>query len=158
VNGFIDHLHHSELQVITALSLMSTRLKSPHNPKSLFPACCVVIRRSLATASNSGGSSASRAQVLSSQPPVQNSTDNRNRLPGWLPFHTNFLVFPSQADFQLTGSESESLYDWPFTAKGFVLATGSLRLTSSNFIFQLNTYGYSPYVTSSLMRRWVCRL
>jgi hypothetical protein len=27
---------------------------------------------------------------------------------------------------------------------------------TSNFIFQLNTCGYSPYVTSSLMRGWVC--
>jgi hypothetical protein len=29
------------------------------------------------------------------------------------------------------------------------------RLTTSNFIFQLNTCGYSPYVTSSLTRAWV---
>jgi hypothetical protein len=36
-----------------------------------FPACCV-FSRFLATASNSGDSSASRAQVLSSQTPVQN--------------------------------------------------------------------------------------
>jgi hypothetical protein len=28
----------------------------------------------------------------------------------------------------------------------------------SNFIFQLNTCGYGPYVTSSLTRGWVCRL
>jgi hypothetical protein len=28
----------------------------------------------------------------------------------------------------------------------------------SNFIFQLNTCGYSPYVTSSLTRGWVCPL
>jgi hypothetical protein len=33
-----------------------------------------------------------------------------------------------------------------------------LRLTTSNFIFQLNTCGYSPYVTSSLTRVWFCRL
>jgi hypothetical protein len=29
---------------------------------------------------------------------------------------------------------------------------------TSNFIFQSNTCGYSPYVTSSLTRGWVCRL
>jgi hypothetical protein len=40
----------------------------------------------------------------------------------------------------------------------FVLATSPLRLTTSNFIFQLNTCGYSPYLTSSLMRGWICRL
>jgi hypothetical protein len=48
-----------------------------------------------------------------------------------------------------TESESELLHD---------LTPSPLRLTTSNFIFQLNTCGYSPYVTSSLMRRWVCRL
>jgi hypothetical protein len=57
-----------------------------------------------------------------------------------------------------SGSESELLYDWRFTANQFVLATSPLRLTKSNFIFQLNTCGYSPYVTSSLTRGWVCRL
>jgi hypothetical protein len=79
--------------------------------------------------------SASRAEVLSSQTPVQNSTE-------------------------LTKSESESelLYDWRFTANQFVLGTSTLRLTTSNFIFQLNTCDYSPYVTSSLTRGCVCRL
>jgi hypothetical protein len=50
------------------------------------------------------------------------------------------------------------LYDWWFTANQFVLATSSLRLTSTNSIFQLNACGYSLYVTSSLTRGWVCRL
>jgi hypothetical protein len=55
-------------------------------------------------------------------------------------------------------SESESRYDWRFTPKQIVLATTPLRLTTSKFIFQLNTCGYSPYVSSSLTRGWVCRL
>jgi hypothetical protein len=55
-------------------------------------------------------------------------------------------------------SKSELLYNWRFTANQFILATSPSRLTTSNFIFQLNTCGYSPYVTSSLMRGWVCRL
>jgi hypothetical protein len=46
-------------------------------------------------------------------------------------------------------SESELLYDWRFTAIKFFLAAIPLRLTASNFIFQLNTCGYSPHVTSS---------
>jgi hypothetical protein len=54
--------------------------------------------------------------------------------------------------------ERELLYDWRFTANHFVLATIPLRLTNSNFFFQLNTCGYSSYVTSSLTRGWVCRL
>jgi hypothetical protein len=55
-------------------------------------------------------------------------------------------------------SESELLYDWRFTANQFVLTTSPLRLTTSNFIFQLNTCRYSPYVTSSLTRGWFYRL
>jgi hypothetical protein len=56
----------SELQVITAPPLITT---APAKP---FPACCVFTSRSLATASISGNTSASRAQVLFSQTPVQN--------------------------------------------------------------------------------------
>jgi hypothetical protein len=68
------YTRHSELQVIAALSLISIIQKSPQHPLSLSPACCVLISRSLAMASISGDSSASHAQVLASQPPVQNST------------------------------------------------------------------------------------
>jgi hypothetical protein len=55
-------------------------------------------------------------------------------------------------------SESELFYDWQFTANQFALATSPWRLTTRNFMFQLNTCGYSYYVTSSLARGWVCRL
>jgi hypothetical protein len=55
-------------------------------------------------------------------------------------------------------SESELLYDWRFTVNQFILATSPLRLTTSNFIFQLNIYYHSPYVTPSLTRGWICRL
>jgi hypothetical protein len=55
-------------------------------------------------------------------------------------------------------SESELLYYWRFTANQFILTPSPLRLTASNFVFQLNTYGYSPYVKSFLTRGWVCSL
>jgi hypothetical protein len=42
-------------------------------PAKPFPACCVFNSNSLATASNSGDYSASRGQILLTQPPVQNS-------------------------------------------------------------------------------------
>jgi hypothetical protein len=67
--------HQSELHVTTALSLISTLYKSTQHPLSLFPSCCVFISRFLATTSNSGDSSASRAQVPSSQPPLQSSAE-----------------------------------------------------------------------------------
>jgi hypothetical protein len=40
------------------------------------------------------------------------------------------------------------------------LAPSPLRLTAINFFFffQLNPGYHSPYVTSSLMREWLCRL
>jgi hypothetical protein len=55
-------------------------------------------------------------------------------------------------------SESELLYDWRFTADQFILGTRSLRHTTSIFFLQMNTCGYSPYLTSFLTRGWVCRL
>jgi hypothetical protein len=58
----------------------------------------------------------------------------------------------------MNNSKSELLCDWRFTANRFVLATSPLRLTASNFIFQLNTCCYSPRVTSSLTRGRVCCL
>jgi hypothetical protein len=70
--------------------------------------------------------------------------------------HTNSLL---TACFGLSAlSESELLYDWRFNANQFVLATSPLKPTTRIFIFQLNTCGHSPYVTSSLTRGWVCRL
>jgi hypothetical protein len=53
---------------------------------------------------------------------------------------------------------SSVIYDWRFITNQFVLATSPLRPTTRIFIFQLNTCGYSPYVTSCLTRGWVCRL
>jgi hypothetical protein len=63
----------SELHLITGLLLIYILYKSPQHPLSLFPAYCVLTSLSLATASNSGDSSITHTQVLSSQQPVQNS-------------------------------------------------------------------------------------
>jgi hypothetical protein len=68
------------------------------------------------------------------------------------------LTFNSQLTRSESESEAELLYDWWFTANQFILATSPLALTASDFILQLNTCGYSPYVTSSLTRGWVCHL
>jgi hypothetical protein len=51
-------------------------------------------------------------------------------------------------------SKSNLLYDWQFTANQFVLASNPWD--SRPEFFQLNLCGNSPYVTSSLTRRWVC--
>jgi hypothetical protein len=62
LTSYTNHSELHTLQIITA-------------PAKPFSACSVN-SRSMATASNSGDYSASRAQVLSSQPPVQKSTLN----------------------------------------------------------------------------------
>jgi hypothetical protein len=63
------------------------------------------------------------------------------------------------APFQLNySSESELLYDWRFIANLFISATSPMRVTTRIFIFQLNTWSHSPYVTFSLTREWVGRL
>jgi hypothetical protein len=52
--------------------------------------------------------------------------------------------------------KSKLLYNWRFTANQFVLVFSSLRSTTRDFFSQLNPCGISPYITSPLMRRWVC--
>jgi hypothetical protein len=169
--------HHSELRVITAPLLISTIHRSPQHPLSLSTACCVFNSRSLATASNNGDSSASCAHVdtvrlISSnwtlsqlstelpQTPLQSST----QLPilNWLLTtdprqaaisNQSSLLFTGWLSTEnWTGQSQVLLHDWRFTANQFVLATSPLRITTSNFIFQLTTCGYSPYVTCSLTR------
>jgi hypothetical protein len=51
-----------------------------------------------------------------------------------------------------TTATDKLLYNWLFTVNQFVLVTTLWRLTTSNFISQLNTCSYSPHVTFSLMR------
>jgi hypothetical protein len=76
VNGFIDHLY--TRLVITSnyratANLHSSQITTVHAKP--FPAYCVFTSRFLTTAFNSGDPSASRAEVLSSQTPVQNSSE-----------------------------------------------------------------------------------
>jgi hypothetical protein len=72
--GFIDHLYTSLGTTSTYNTIAdfhaSQITTTPTNP---FPTCYVFTSHSLAMASNSGDSSASHAQVLLTQPPMQNS-------------------------------------------------------------------------------------
>jgi hypothetical protein len=73
VNGFIGHLY-TRLGTTSNYSVTTNIYNSQSTtaPAKPFPACCVFTIRSLAMASNSGDSSASCAQDLSSQTPIQN--------------------------------------------------------------------------------------
>jgi hypothetical protein len=71
--------------------------------------------------------------------------------------YTKPSLVPQFRNYVIPESESELLYDWLFIANQFVLASSPLRLTAK-FFSQLNTYGHSPYIISSLTRGWVCHL
>jgi hypothetical protein len=76
MNGFTDHLN-TQLGTTSNYSATANLYNSQITITLAkpFPACCVFTSRFLATDSNSGDSSTSRSQVLSSQPPVQKSTE-----------------------------------------------------------------------------------
>jgi hypothetical protein len=64
--GFIDQLYitlGTTSNYIAIANLHNSQITTA--PAKFFPACCVFIIRSLATASNNGNSSVSRAQILS---------------------------------------------------------------------------------------------
>jgi hypothetical protein len=75
MKGFTDHLYRW-LRTTSSYSAFANLHKSQITtaPAKPFPACGVFTSHSLATASNSGDSSASCPQIFSSQPPVPNWT------------------------------------------------------------------------------------
>jgi hypothetical protein len=74
VNGFIGHLY-TQLGTTSNYSVIANlhTIQITKACAKSFSACCVLTNRSLMTASNSEYSSASRAQVILSLTPVQNS-------------------------------------------------------------------------------------
>jgi hypothetical protein len=84
VNGIIDHLHHSELPVITVLSLISTLYKSLQHLLSLFPAFTKCF---LAMVFSSVVSTASCSHAYLSELPIQNLIN----------YSTIFLSLPCRA-------------------------------------------------------------
>jgi hypothetical protein len=138
------YTHDSWLHLIIAPSPISTLYKSLQHTRQVFSVCCIFSSRSLATASNSGGSSAS---ALTSLP--ANSQLHRLSL-----FFTDCLT---NDHCSKSKSMSKILYDLWFTTNQFVLVSSPLRIAARVF-FQLNPCGHSPYVTSSLTIEWVCLL
>jgi hypothetical protein len=82
--GYWIYWHNSELQVITVLLLIPTLYKSLRARSS--PACSV---------SNSGDPWASHSQVVSSQPPIQNSTQLNCSVISCQPSMQNSLELPA---------------------------------------------------------------
>jgi hypothetical protein len=101
----------------------------------------VSISRFLATASTEGHSSASRTQVLLSQPPVQNSFQVTTQLTGSQAgghVTPTSLLFSPQADFQLNSLTTSYFTSLHFTSLHFTsLHFTSLHFTSLHFT-QLN--------------------
>jgi hypothetical protein len=137
IHGFIDHLY---------TPLGTTLYRSPTNTDWCPRSMTVSTSRLLATASTEGDSSASHAQVLLSQPPVQNScqlsTDiSTSWVPGWRSFHTDLVVFSSHADFQLN-----SLTHQPATSLSGTADSSHQQLLRRESYF---TNGGLPPISSS---------
>jgi hypothetical protein len=173
VNGFIDRLYTRPGTYSTTFNVHNSQIDTAAAKHS--PACCVFTSRSLATTTNSEDSSTSHAQVLSSQSPIQNSLNSKSELLYNWRFTANqiilesgplrltirdffFFVFPTELLRYSLKSKSKLLYDPRFTASQFVLASSHSRPTTRHFFPQLNPCGNSPFVTSSLTRRWGCLL
>jgi hypothetical protein len=128
-------------------------------PAKPFPACCVLTSRSFATTSNSGDSSTSRVQVLSSPTLV------RNCLPAIPSTEVDSQLFSaSLAELNFTQHyQSQSQSQSHFTTGGLPPISSSWRQAPWDsrpgfFFLQLSPCGHSPYATSSLKGRWVCLL
>jgi hypothetical protein len=76
----------------------------------------------------------------------------------FLSFLLNHIQLPSHETPSVLSQPESVLYDVRFPATQFVLEPSPLRPTTIISFFQLNTCGYSPYITFSLMRGWVCHL
>jgi hypothetical protein len=163
VNKFIDHLYRpfgttcNYSAIANLHTLQNITAVAKH-----FSGSCVFFSRSLATASNSRDSSASRSRVLSSEAPMQNSTHNWQLSTNWLgprlaaishklPSHLHWLTF----NWQLTGSKVKVTLRLAVCRQSIHLGVRPLETHDQRF-FQLNSCGNSPYVTFSLTRRWVC--
>jgi hypothetical protein len=101
LNGFIDLLY-TPLGTTSNYNAIANLYNSQitRAPAKPFSASCFFVGCSLATASNSGHSSASRAQVLLSQPSLQISTVSST-------IAQSLLSLPCRA--QVTGCPSSSL-------------------------------------------------
>jgi hypothetical protein len=157
--------HYSELQVITALLLISTIHRLPQHPLSFCAARCIFSSCSLAMASNIGDSSASWAHIVT----VRRISHNWTLL-----FSANSTTAPSLRSHPcrvpLNCQPSAELPTTPttFDCQSYCMTVGLPLFSSSRrqapwdsrpqIFFQLNPCGHRPYVTSSLTRRWVCCL
>jgi hypothetical protein len=69
-----------------------------------------------------------------------------------------FTASPPELNFQLTGSKVKVIVTLRLAVYRQLVRIGvkPLETHDQNFFFQLNSCGNSPYVASSLTRRWVC--
>jgi hypothetical protein len=136
------YTHDSELQVITAPSLISTLYKSPQHPPSLFQAFYVFIIRSLATISNGGDSSAPSQSQSHIATDGQSVSKSWYRAPSWA-CDQIFFFWQLRLCF-LWGALSDER-----TGLSVVYAAGSCRRS----LCWVRVPWYSrPYITVSYLR------
>jgi hypothetical protein len=131
VNGFIDHLY---TQLGITINYRATAdlhnlqiTTAPAKPFLVY----VFTSRSLTTDSNSGDSSASRRQVLSSEPPLQNSLKSDNFIPCLYHLGTDHCCSPTVALLRICCLASEKCLPsrCPETVAVYesLLSNGSIR-------------------------------
>jgi hypothetical protein len=162
ITGFIGYF---DTQLMTKIYRSISQTNQSSQSQSLLR--CLVTSSNIGRSSASGVTSSQAGGNLSHQPPsllsyclwtlYSDSTWSVCRSVKLLQAFgsTTISGFSLLEIDRKSKSKSELLYDWQFTAKQFVLAPSPLRLMIRDF-FQLNTCCHSPYVTSSLTRRWIC--
>jgi hypothetical protein len=128
------YTHHSDLQIITALSLISTIHRLPQHLLSLFHTA-VITSHYLATTSKSGDSSASRIQILSSQPPSQNASKlntDYSKISSQPPLRAQLNCQPST---ELSHSPTTSLHSTELHSAGLGSSLYSLSQTQQKTPF-----------------------
>jgi hypothetical protein len=129
------------MQIITTSNYRANAnlhtLQTTTAPTKPFPSLCLH-QPFPGNGFNSGDFSASRAQILSSQPPVQNITLNWQLTNNWARVRVTLRL--------AVYCQSVRLGDKP------------LETHDQNIFFQMSTCGHSPNVTSSLTRGQICRL
>jgi hypothetical protein len=141
VDLLIFCIRHSELQVITSLLLLSSPYKSLQHTLRYFPASCVFNSHPLATASNSGDSSASRAHIVAFWQISCNWTLVSSQLWTQLLDHLFSAIF-TELDWT-TNSQLNSLTHQPITSLHFT-SLHSTEVHSAGLGSSLYSLGADP--------------
>jgi hypothetical protein len=164
VDLLISCIRHSELQVITSLLLISALYKSLQHSLRYFPVSCVFNSHPLATASNSGDSSASRSHIVAFWQISSNWTLVSSQLWTHLLGHLSSAFFTEldwTTNFQLNSPTHQPITSLHFTQLKCTQPAWEARYTASGRTQQKTLFSYccsrvrfrGNVITESLLRK-----